>query len=162
MNIRTLRNPLLAAGIVVLAGCSAHGYGQKQGVGTLLGAAGGAVAGAQFGSGSGQLAMTAIGTLLGASLGNSVGESLDRADRAYLRNAHATALETNPAGTATYWHNPDTGNHGSIAPTTTYQAPTGEYCREYQQTIVVGGQTQQGYGTACRKPDGDWEIRNRT
>ena len=162
MNLRSLRNPLLAAGILVLAGCGAHSYGEKQGLGTLLGGAAGAVAGAQFGSGGGRLAMTALGTLAGAAIGNSFGESLDRADRAYLHNAHASALERNPVGKASYWHNPDTGNHGSVAPTNTYQAPTGEYCREYQQTIVVGGRTQQGYGTACRKPDGDWEIRSQT
>lgn len=162
LSLRTLRAPVAIVGVLVLAGCSASGYGDKQGLGTLLGGAAGAVAGAQFGSGGGRLAMTAIGTLAGAALGNSFGESLDRADRLYLQDAHATALERNPVGTTSYWHNPDTGNHGSVAPTNTYRAPSGAYCREYQQTIVVGGQTQQGYGTACRQPDGSWEIRQPT
>ena len=35
---------------------------------------------------------------------------------------------------------------------------TGAYCREYQQEVIVGGQRQQGYGQACRQPDGSWKI----
>ena len=31
-------------------------------------------------------------------------------------------------------------------------------CREFQQTIVVNGQEQPGYGKACRQPDGTWKI----
>lgn len=33
-----------------------------------------------------------------------------------------------------------------------------DYCREYTRTIYVGGQAQQGYGTACQQPDGSWKI----
>jgi len=47
-----------------------------------------------------------------------------------------------------------------MTPLKTYQRPSGQYCREYQQTIYVGGQQQQAYGTACRQPDGSWEIQN--
>lgn len=32
------------------------------------------------------------------------------------------------------------------------------YCREYTQSFTVGGKTQNGYGTACREPDGSWKI----
>ena len=31
-------------------------------------------------------------------------------------------------------------------------------CREFQQTLVVNGQEQPGYGKACRQPDGSWKI----
>ena len=37
-------------------------------------------------------------------------------------------------------------------------ANNGAYCREFQQTIVIGGQQQQGYGKACQQPDGSWKI----
>jgi hypothetical protein len=30
--------------------------------------------------------------------------------------------------------------------------------REFITTITVGGEQQQGYGTACRQPDGTWQI----
>jgi len=31
-------------------------------------------------------------------------------------------------------------------------------CREFQQEITVGGDRQQGYGTACQNPDGSWQL----
>ena len=43
-------------------------------------------------------------------------------------------------------------------PVETYQTSSGQYCREYLQTVVIGGQQQQAYGTACRQPDGSWKI----
>jgi surface antigen len=45
-----------------------------------------------------------------------------------------------------------------VTPVRTYQSASGQYCREYQQTITVGGQMHQAYGTACRQPDGNWKI----
>jgi len=33
-------------------------------------------------------------------------------------------------------------------------------CREYQQTITVGGRTERAYGTACKQADGSWKIIN--
>lgn len=35
---------------------------------------------------------------------------------------------------------------------------TGLYCREFQQTVTIGGETEEAYGTACQQPDGAWEI----
>lgn len=32
------------------------------------------------------------------------------------------------------------------------------YCREYQSTTMVGGQSAYSYGTACQQPDGSWRI----
>lgn len=37
-------------------------------------------------------------------------------------------------------------------------AQAGNYCREYTRTIAVGGRFESGYGTACRQPDGSWQI----
>ena len=31
-------------------------------------------------------------------------------------------------------------------------------CREYSGTIVIDGQEQRSYGTACLQPDGTWRI----
>ncbi len=69
------------------------------------------------------------------------------------------AFENARTGEASTWRNPDSGNSGSITPTRTYQAPSGGYCREYQQDIIVGGETHKSYGTACRQPDGSWKIQ---
>lgn len=47
------------------------------------------------------------------------------------------------------------------APTSdVYRASNGQYCREYQSTIRVGGQYQNSYGTACQDPDGTWRVAN--
>lgn len=147
---------VLALGL--LAGC-ANGTGPKETVGTLGGAALGGLLGAQVGHGGGKLAAVAAGTLLGGFLGNQLGSSLDKADRVYAERAETQAYSA-PVGQAITWNNPQTGNYGSIVATREGTAADGAYCREYQQTITVGGKRQQGYGTACRQPDGSWKVVN--
>lgn len=136
----------------------ADGGVSKQGVGTLAGAAGGAILGSNIGGGKGQIAAIALGTLLGGALGSSVGQSLDRADVNYYNQTSQRALEEGRSGQAVAWKNPDSGNSGTITPVTTYQNSSGQYCREYQQTVKVGGKTESAYGRACRQPDGSWKI----
>ena len=148
---------LLGIAALALAGCS-ETVGQKQGIGTLLGAVAGGVVGSQVGDGRGKVVATGVGTLLGALIGSEIGESLDRADQLAMQHATQSTLETAPAGTTSTWQNPDSGNRGTITPTQTYQQNDGTYCREFQQTVTVGGQTQEAYGTACRMPDGSWQI----
>jgi surface antigen len=126
--------------------------------GGLLGAAAGGLAGAQIGKGSGQLAATAAGVLLGGLLGSQAGASLDRADVAYANRTTQRSLEELPIGHSSTWRNPDSGHAGTITPTRTYQTAGGQYCREFQQSITVGGRTEEGFGTACRQPDGSWRI----
>jgi surface antigen len=33
-----------------------------------------------------------------------------------------------------------------------------KYCREFQQTITVGGESQAAWGIACQEPDGSWKL----
>jgi len=157
MSLRILA-VVTALGLSVAA-CAADS-GPKENLGTLLGAGLGGLAGAQIGSGSGQLAAVAGGTLLGAFLGKEIGASLDKADQAYADQTAQRTLETSPTGQSSTWSNPDSGNSGSITQTKTYQTASDEYCREYQQTVTVGGQTESAYGTACRQPDGSWKVVN--
>ncbi len=151
----------------MLAGCNPPtqpGVGQdtfgisKQDIGTVLGGVGGAVIGSTMGRGNGRIATTAAGAVLGGLAGSAIGKSLDKADAAYAAQNAQKALETAPAGQSTGWQNPDSGNSGSITPKAPYQNSNGQYCREFTQTIVVGGEKQQGYGTACRQQDGTWQI----
>ncbi len=154
-----LKIMVIVAGTAALGACGGQ-YGHKETAGTLLGAAAGGLAGAQIGDGSGQLLATAAGTLIGAFVGNSVGRSLDRADRLYASRTEDYALEHARSGQSVEWSNPDSGNHGYVTPMSTYQEPSGRYCREYTHTIYVGGAPQEGYGRACRQPDGSWQIVN--
>ena len=149
-----------------LAACAQPGYGPyggpygntgpKEQVGTVGGAIAGGLLGSQIGSGTGRLWATGAGVLIGALVGNNIGRSLDRADQQYLQNASYRSFES---GAPVQWNNPDSGNYGVVTPTRSYQAPQG-YCREYTQTVYIGGQPQKAYGTACRQPDGSWQIQN--
>jgi len=154
---RLARLGAVAALAIAMSGCF-EGQGDKQIGGAVVGAGLGGLAGSQIGKGSGQMAAVGAGVLLGALLGSEVGKSLDRADMAYAARTQQQTLETAPSGTTQTWVNPDSGNSGSYTPVKTYQADSGQYCREYQQTVVVGGQTESAYGTACRQPDGSWKV----
>lgn len=154
----------LIAGLMILAvtACQQSPNGDlfsKANIGTLTGAAGGAWLGSNVGGGKGKIVGIAAGTLLGAALGHSVGTSLDKADMAYYHQTSQNALENAPVGKPSSWSNPDNGHSGTITPVKTFQAE-GTYCREYRQTINVGGKQQEGYGTACRQPDGTWKIKD--
>jgi surface antigen len=141
----------------LVAGCQngQSDFGPKTGVGAALGAAGGGLlAAAVGGSGAG----IAAGVLLGGLAGGALGSSLDAQDRSIAAQSSQNTLETAPSGTTTSWHNPDSGNSGTVTPTRTYQNSSGQYCREFQQTITIGGQDERSFGTACRQPDGSWRI----
>ncbi len=126
--------------------------------GALLGAAAGGILGNQIGRGSGRALATFAGAVGGALVGASIGAKMDDVDRMKMSRAYQNSLEYGHVGEETRWANPDSGNSGSIAPVRTYQNSVGQYCREFQQTITVGGKTEQAYGTACRQPDGSWKI----
>ena len=58
------------------------------------------------------------------------------------------------------WQNPDDHQQYTVTPVNTYQRNDERYCREYITEAHVAGERQQIYGTACRQPDGSWEIVN--
>ena len=61
-----------------------------------------------------------------------------------------------PVGQAVVWD--DGGAAGSVVPVSEGWAPNGEFCREFQKEIAVGGRVERGYGTACLQEDGSWRI----
>jgi surface antigen len=125
----------------------------------------GALGGAALGGGIAALAGGGTGAIVGATLGGAllggfIGNRLDARDKQMASQAAQKAFESSQSGQPSVWNNPDTGNSGSITPTKTYQLANGTYCREYKQTITVGGEQHQAYGTACRQPDGTWKIQS--
>lgn len=156
-----LKSILAVAVVATFTAACAQGDqpGPKQSIGAIGGAVLGGLLGAQVGSGSGRLWATGAGAVLGALAGSEIGKSLDRADKLYMSQTTQAALEHTRTGTTSTWSNPDSGHGGSITPVDTYQREDGRYCREFQQTVTVGGETQQAYGTACRQPDGSWQIQ---
>ncbi|HVO26913.1 MAG TPA: RT0821/Lpp0805 family surface protein [Candidatus Margulisiibacteriota bacterium] len=125
-------------------------------LGGLLGAGAGAGIAALAGGSPAAIVGAAVG---GALIGGFVGHKMDNNDKQKAAQAAQQAFEQNQAGQPTVWNNPQTGNSGSITPTRTYQLANGQYCRQYQQTITIGGEQHQSYGTACRQPDGNWQIQ---
>ncbi len=158
MDIKRIAS--VAFAVLLLAACADYQNRPKQAGGTVIGAGLGALAGSQIGSGTGQLAAVAIGALAGAYIGGEIGKSLDKADRLYAQQAQQKA-HTAPIGETISWNNPESGNSGTFIPTRDgTNTATGEYCREYQTTVNVGGKAESAYGTACRQPDGSWRIAN--
>ena len=126
-------------------------------LGTVIGAGGAALlAGALGGRGWTVVAAALAGGLLGGAIGNR----LDKKDKELAAQAAQRAFEAGQSGQPSVWNNPDSGNHGAITPTHTYQLATGQYCREYTQDVWIGNDKQQTYGTACRQADGTWQIQS--
>ena len=63
---------------------------------------------------------------------------------------------TAPVGSTINWN--DANAAGSVAVLRDGHSSDGQYCREFQQNVTVGGRSEQAYGTACQQPDGAWKI----
>ena len=159
-----IRAGIFSLGLISLSSLSSclqnEGVVSKEQFVTIGGAVIGGLLGAQIGDGSGQLAAVAAGTLLGAFIGNDIGASLDKADQLYAEKTAQESLESAPTGETSSWANPDNGHQGTFTPTDTYYADDYTPCREYQQTVTIGGKTETAYGTACRDANGDWRIKS--
>ena len=129
-------------------------------VGAVVGGAAGAWIGSNVGSGSGATVATATGTLLGATLGRTVGQVLAGGDLAYYDKASQEAMTKGQPGQLFPWQSPYSTAAGTVTPGSYYQNNSGQYCREYTQTINVGGRIEEGYGVACRQNDGTWKIKS--
>lgn len=97
----------------------------------------------------GWLAFTAI-TL---AIIDNLNEHQQREHELILRDA----LDA-PVGETIIWHDSDAS--GSVTVIREGTSSEGRYCREYTQEVQIAGESQQAYGTACRNPDGSWEIMN--
>jgi surface antigen len=145
---------------LLLAGCATMQQDIENNPKAVLGSLLGAGAGAGIAALAGGNPAVIIGSALaGGLLGGYIGNRLDARDKQMAAEAAQRAFDSNPTGQASVWNNPDSGHYGSITPTKTYQLATGQYCRMYTQTINIGNEPQQTYGTACRQPDGTWQIQ---
>ena len=82
---------------------------------------------------------------------------MDTVDNMKVNQAQQQASAA-PVGETIAWNNPNSGNSGSVTTLRDGTSANGRYCREFQQTVVVGGQVQESYGVACRQPDGSWQL----
>ena len=151
---------ILTSALLLFSNCSTNEAGKvnKSTVGAIGGGVAGALIGSTIGKGYGKGAAIVAGTVLGSLAGSAIGKSLDERDLELQNNAQFNALEYNETGNASSWKNPDSKTSGYVTPTRTFVNPQGENCREYTQAIKIGSKTEEGFGTACRRSDGSWEI----
>jgi surface antigen len=137
-------------------------YGIAQGtcyrelVGAVVGGVAGGAAGSQIGKGDGRTVAIIGGTILGVIVGGSIGREMDRIDQ----NCVGQILEHAPDRQRIVWADHDNNSRYSVEPGRTFQQANGRYCREYTTTAQIGGRSEQVYGTACRQPDGSWQLVN--
>lgn len=142
--------------LVLLFSLNLTGCASKQDMGTVTGAVAGGLLGSTLGQGSGKMLAIGVGTVAGALVGNAIGKSMDDVDRMKMNNA----LEHNNLGQPAYWRNNNTGADYRVVPVKNVTVDGNQYCREYRSVANIGGKKQQVYGTACRQPDGSWQIVN--
>ena len=155
MQNRLKLSVLALTAAIALTGCQSAG--EKESVGTVMGAIAGGVVGAQFGHGAGSVIGGAVGALVGGLIGNQIGASMDQSDREQANAAFVRSTRV-AVGETVYWNNEQTGHWGTYRPIRDGESKMGYYCREFVTTVYVHGRTDKLYGTACRKPDGSWHA----
>jgi len=158
---------LLTAGACSGGGLTTSSIGDscgELGWGRIVGAAAGGAAGGLLGSSlsKGNSTAAALGAVGGLLAGGFAGAKYDEATCLKAKLAKQQALQVNhPLGQTVNWSNPDNGSFGSYTPIRQGRNnQTGAYCREYQETVTIGGQQRQAFGQACQQPDGSWRIVN--
>jgi surface antigen len=103
------------AGCLGVAGCATDGsgWGDKQTIGTVVGAVVGAGLGSLIGKGGGRTAAVIVGAIAGGALGNWIGNNLDKEDQAALAASTQQALET---GQPVDWKSDHSGATAKIDP----------------------------------------------
>jgi surface antigen len=139
-------------GVVGLGACSPQGMGPRQEVGIVSGALLGGAAGNVIGRGD--AASTLAGALLGGIIGGAIGADLDAQEQRLAARAEFQALDT---GRPMTWRGERREVRGEVIPGPSFREGR-QLCREYTHTIYIGGRPQEGFGTACREPDGSWRI----
>lgn len=156
--MRLMALGLAAAMAISTAACETN----QQTTGAIAGAALGAAAGSMIGRGSGRIAATAIGAVLGAAIGSEIGRRLDERDRMMYAEAAQHAAEEQPVGEPANWQNPQSGNRGTVTPTSQqYRGADGRQCRNFSETITLkDGSTDTVNGRRCKNADGSWEFQS--
>ena len=83
-----------------------------------------------------------------------VGDAMSYEDRNLYLGAYQRALAA-PIGEPIGWNS----RQASGDVTTTRDGWAGQrYCREFRQNVLIDGKSQEAYGTACKTPDGGWQL----
>lgn len=82
-------------------------------------------------------------------------------DNQAVVQARMNALENEISGTEVSWTNPDSGSFGKMTPVETWRTKSGQYCREFKESVTMDGVTNMERGVACRTAGALWKVRLR-
>ena len=144
------RATLTAAAVLALSACA----GQPPAGGRPDGANSGVVQGSDVGAGAGQ---PTLGLVEGGLLGAEIGRSPTEGERQLALQAEYEAPEYARPGQRTSWRSPETGNSGEVVVAAAYEVNKLD-CREFTDTVTIGGRVRVSHGTACRQPSSVWRV----
>jgi len=148
--------------LALLLSACAGTEGEKQTaevVGGIFGFVIGHLVGSTIGSGSGQQVAQGVGAIVGVFVGRQLARDLTDGDNELFGETVDDSLENDDTGDTSTWENPDSGNAGSVTPTSDpYETVSNTQCRDFESTIVVEGEVETANGRACRQDDGSWKI----
>jgi surface antigen len=147
MNFRVV--PVVVSA-VLLAACSTSSRTDAGGGGLLGGLSGSSA------SSGGRVANNIIAALNGGLVGGPVGAGLSEREKRNALEAEYRALEYTASGQPVPWQG-NAGRSGEVVAAQPYRVGSQD-CRQYKQTVIVGGVTSTARGTACRNPDGSWSL----
>ncbi|MBF0421778.1 MAG: glycine zipper 2TM domain-containing protein [Magnetococcales bacterium] len=133
---------------IIISGCES-----KAQSGAGLGALGGGLIGSLAGPSKNRKENAVIGAAVGGLLGYAVGNEMDKADRARITET----LEKGRSNQVSQWTNPDTGRQYVVTPMVA-KTVDGRTCRDVEIDAIVDGKHERATKTACRHPDGTWEM----
>jgi surface antigen len=132
-------------------------------VGAVLGGVAGGVIGSQVGKGEDRPVAIVVGTVLGAVIGHEIGAQIDSSDRACMGHALELAGESRTVS----WTNAATGVSYVLTPTRNFKEGA-RPCREFTARATKASEASAKKGqkgqapvraVACRKGNGEWEMR---
>ncbi len=125
----------------------------KAQMGAVIGTLGGAAVGGQVGKKKDRRKNAVIGAFIGGVVGYIIGNEMDKYDRQKLNQT----FEKVSSDKTNKWVNPDTGNKYEVTPEPAFYENS-RICRKAKIKAIIDGKEEIVETTACRNPEGIWEI----
>ena len=95
----------------------------------------------------------------GTAASGNLRRAFTASDRAMYAKCINETMSKAPVGRTWTWKNSQSGNGGTVTPTSPPQRVANQMCRTFSETITLkDGQNEKLDGRACQKADGSWEI----
>jgi len=83
-------------------------------------------------------------------------EQLSEEDVRLADDTLQKALEVAVSGVTFTWENTANGHAGTVTPKSSFQTGSGQFCRDYVETITIGSRTELYKNSACKSENGQW------